>query len=68
MLKECFVEMLGSLTLSLMSSLMRLQAPEDYFILALVYFFTIGAFSAASKHVSGALFNPVLTFSLIITH
>lgn len=67
MLKEIFMELLGSFSITLFGALSRTQYTEDYFTIALTYFLIVSGFSAASKHISGSQFNPILTLSLLIT-
>lgn len=67
MLKEIFMELLGSFAITLFGALSRTQYKDDYFVIAFTYFLIIGGLSAASKHISGCQFNPILTVSLLIT-
>lgn len=67
MLKPLLSEFLASFLISFMMAFARINNHNDYFIIGLTYFMLIGCLTYSFKKISGSHFNPILTFSLLIT-
>jgi len=62
MLKEAFVEFLGTSFITLTSAMVRIHYPTSSFMISLTTFFSVMAFSAISFPLTKSYLNPMFTF------
>jgi glycerol uptake facilitator-like aquaporin len=64
---EILFELIGSFTITFFGSFIRINNPDDFVAATLGYFLLYLGVTYCSKNHSASLFNPILSFSLLIT-